>query len=145
MARSRKLHQIVRNDRKIKNIEEREKKIRKVTKRLVSISPLFFDRDDEEHVDDDDDDDGSSSGTSWHDLSNATFRIRGGAARYRKEKGRNETGFHLLECRRSIWKRFRKAPRGPMIFSIPTFPSCIVSFAFVYLVAEKYEDICHFY
>ena len=72
----------------------RKKKIRNVTKRLVSISPLFFDRDDEEHVDDEDDDDGSSSGTSWHDLSNATFpRIRGGAARYRKEKGRNETGF----------------------------------------------------
>lgn len=39
----------------------RKKKIRNVTKRLVSISPLFFDRDDEEHVDDEDDDDGSSS------------------------------------------------------------------------------------
>lgn len=37
----------------------------------------------------------------------------------------------LLECRRSIWKRFRKPdPRGSMISSIP--PLCIVSFAFVY-------------
>lgn len=64
--------EIVRNDRKIK--KKKKKRIGNVTKRLVSILPLFFDRDDDEHVDDDD---GSSSGTSWHDLSSATFpRIR---------------------------------------------------------------------